>query len=339
MILVTGGTGLVGCHLLYELTRNGENVRALKRASSKVEFVRKVFGYYTNDPEKALSRINWIDGDITNQADVFAALKGVKKIYHSAGFVSFDPSDNADILRINVKGAENIVNGCLENGIEKLCFVSSTSAIGQAENNEILNEDIYWTRKGKESIYATSKYHAEMEVWRGINEGLNAVIVNPSIIIGPGDWKRSSIRLFYQVNKGIRFYTEGVTGYVDVRDVVKAMILLMNGEFTGERYIVSSGNYTYKQILTMIADSLGKRPPDIYATPSMSKIAYWLDGALSILTNSDRRITKDILTASKSKIRFSNDKIRNATGIEFIPIEESIRYSSGLFLKDCRAVI
>jgi dihydroflavonol-4-reductase len=334
MILVTGGTGLVGSHLLYELTRNGAQVRAFKRISSKPETVRKVFGFYSEHPDELFSRIEWFDGDITNAADVYTALKGVKKVYHAAGFVSFDRSDNADILNINIKGTENIVNACLENGIEKLCFVSSSSAIGQGENDELLNEEIYWTKKGKESIYATSKYQAEMEVWRGINEGLNAVIVNPSIIIGPGDWRRSSIRLFYEINKGMRFYTNGVTGYVDVRDVVKAMILLMNGEFTGERYIISAGNYTYKQIITLIADSLGKRPPDIYATPFMSKIAYWLDWAWSLLTNSKRKISKDVLAASKSNIRFSNDKIRKATGMEFIPIEESIRHTSELFLKD-----
>lgn len=339
MILVTGGTGLLGSHLLYELTRNGENVRALKRASSKVELVRKVFGYYTNDPEKALTRINWIDGDITNQADVFAALKGVKKIYHSAGFVSFDPSDNADIISINVKGTENIVNGCLENGIEKLCYVSSASAIGQGENGELLNEDIYWTRKGKESIYATSKYQAEMEVWRGINEGLNAVIVNPSIIIGPGDWQRSSIRLFHEVNKGLSFYTEGTTGYVDVRDVVRAMIFLMNSNFSSERYIISAGNYSYKYILSLIAESLGKRPPVIRATPLMIRTASLFDWIWSLLTAGSRTITKDIITASKNRICFSNDKIRKTAGMEFIPIEESIRHTAELFLNDSRTVV
>jgi len=336
MILVTGGTGLVGSHLLFELTRNGEKIRALKRITTKPEIVRKVFGYYTEQPDVALSRIDWIDGDVMNAAEVFKAAQGIEKVYHTAGFVSFNPSDNADILKINVKGAENIVNACLENGIEKLCFVSSASAIGQGENGEMLNEDIYWSRKGKESIYATSKYQAEMEVWRGISEGLNAVIVNPSIIIGPGNWKRSSIRLFNEVYKGMRFYTEGTTGYVDVRDVVKAMILLMNGDFRGERYLVSEGNYSYKQILTMIADSLGKRPPDISATPLMTNIAYWLDLLWSSLTRGDRRITKDILTSSSKHIRFSNDKIRNTTGMEFIPVADSIMHTSKCFLRDLK---
>jgi nucleoside-diphosphate-sugar epimerase len=266
--------------------------------------------------------------------EVFAALKGIKKVYHTAGLVSFDPADKEDILKINVNGTENIVNACLENGIEKLCFVSSTAAIGKGENGEMLTEEIFWTRKGKESIYSISKYRAEMEVWRGINEGLNAVIVNPSIIIGPGDWQRSSVRLFHEVNKGMRFYTHGTTGYVDVRDVVKAMISLMNGEFSGERYIISAGNYSYKEILSMIADSLGKKPPDILATPKIIRIAYWLDWMRCIFSSDGRKITKDILIASKNKILFSNDKIRNATGIEFIPVEDSIRHTSKLYLKD-----
>jgi nucleoside-diphosphate-sugar epimerase len=337
MILVTGGTGLVGSHLLFELTRNGDTVRTLKRKSSKPEIVKKVFGYYTDDPDQALSRIEWFDGDVTNPVDVFEALKGIRKVYHTAGFVSFDPADKSEILRINADGTANMVNACLEKGIEKLCFVSSTSAIGSAENGEMLDEEVFWTSKGKESVYATSKYMAEMEVWRGINEGLNAVIVNPSIIIGPGDWQRSSIRLFQEVYKGIRFYTQGITGYVDVRDVVKAMIILMNGEFSGERYIISSGNYTYKEILSMIADSLGKKPPGIYATPFMVKTAYYIDWLRSIFPFGKRVITKDIVASVKNKILFSNEKIRNATGIEFIPVADSIRHTSKLFLKDLKA--
>jgi dihydroflavonol-4-reductase len=337
MILVTGGTGLVGSHLLFELTRDGDKVRAFKRISSKPEIVKKVFGYYTDDPYKALSQIEWFEGDITNPVDVFEALKGIRKVYHTAGYVSFDPADKYDILRINADGTANIVNGCLEKGIEKLCFVSSTSAIGSAENDEMLDEESFWTSKTEESVYATSKYRAEMEVWRGINEGLNAVIVNPSIIFGPGDWHRSSIRLFQEVYKGIRFYTQGITGYVDVRDVVKAMIILMNGDFSGERYIISSGNYTYREILSMIADSFGKKPPYIYATPLLVKTAFYFDWMRSIFTSGRRMITKDIITGSKSKIRFSNDKIRNATGIEFIPVTESIRHTSKFFLRDLKA--
>jgi dihydroflavonol-4-reductase len=337
MILVTGGTGLVGSHLLFEITRNGDRVRALKRKSSNPEIVKKVFEYYTDDPYQALSRIEWFDGDIANPVDVFEVLKGIRKVYHAAGFVSFDPADKSNILKINVNGTANMVNACLEKGIEKLCFVSSTSAIGQAENGEMLDEEVFWTSKGKQSTYATSKYRAEMEVWRGINEGLNAVIVNPSVIIGPGDWQRSSIHLFQEVYKGIRFYTNGITGYVDVRDVVKAMIILMNGEFSGERYIISSGNYTYKEILSMIADSLGKKPPDINATSFMVKTAYYVDWLRSIFTSGKRVITKDIVAGSKNRILFSNDKIRKAIGIEFIPVADSIRHTSNFFLRDLQA--
>jgi nucleoside-diphosphate-sugar epimerase len=337
MIFVTGGTGLLGSHLLFELTKNGEKVRALKRKSSNPEIVSKVFRYYTDHPDEFLSRIDWIEGDITNPAEVLIALKGITRVYHTAGIVSFDPADKKRILDNNIQGAANIVNACLETGIEKLCFVSSAAAIGQGEDGEMLTEEIYWTKMGKESIYAISKYQAEMEVWRGINEGLNAVIVNPSIIIGPGDWQRSSLRLFHEVYKGLRFYTEGITGYVDVRDVVKAMIFLMNSELSAERYIISAANYSYKDILSMIAESMGKRPPAIRATPFMIKIACLFDWTWSLLTAGRRKITRDILIASKNRIRFSNDKIRNAAGMEFIPIDKSIRHTSELFLKDCRA--
>lgn len=334
MILVTGGTGLVGSHLLFELTKNGEKIRALKRVSSKSGIVKKVFSYYTNDPDKALSLIEWFDGDITDPVYVHQALDGISKVYHTAGFVSFDPADKSEVLNINVGGTTNIVNACIEKKIEKLCFVSSTSAIGVAAPGEIRNERIFWTTHGKESIYAISKYQAEMEVWRGINEDLNAVIVNPSIIIGPGDWQRSSLRLFSEVYKGLRFYTEGITGYVDVRDVVKAMILLMDGVYSGERYIISSGNYSYREIISMIAGSLGKKPPTIQATPFMIRTVYYLDWLRAFLTRGKRRITKDILTASKNKMLISNDKMRNATGMEFIPVNDSIRSTAEFFLQD-----
>lgn len=336
MILVTGGTGLLGSHLLFELTKSGEKIRALKRASSQSGIVKKVFSYYTDDSDQALALIEWFDGDITDPVFIYQVLNGVTKVYHTAGFVSFDPGDKSELLSINVGGTANIVNTCIERKIEKLCFVSSTAAIGTAAPGEILNEEIYWTSHGKESAYAVSKYQAEMEVWRGINEGLNAVIVNPSIIIGPGDWQRSSLRLFSEVYKGLRFYTEGITGYVDVRDVVKGMILLMNGEFSGERFIISSGNYSYREILSMIADSLGKNPPTIHATSFMIKMAYYLDWLRVFLASGKRRISKDIITGSKSKMLFSNDKIRRATGMEFIPVNDSIRNTGELFLRDLK---
>ena len=339
MILVTGGTGLIGSHLLFELTKKGEKIRALKRVSSNSEMVKKVFSYYLDDPDLALSLIEWFDGDITDPVYVHEALDGIRRVYHTAGFVSFDSADKPAILNINVRGTAHIVNACIENEIEKLCFVSSSSAIGVAIPGETLNEEIFWSGPGKDSIYAISKYQAEMEVWRGINEGLNAVIVNPTIIIGPGDWKRSSLRLFSEVHKGLRFYTEGITGYVDVRDVVKAMILLMEGKFSGERYILSSENHSYREILSMIAESLGKKPPTIYATPLMIGTAFYIDWLRAFLTSGKKRIAKDIITASKNKMLFSNDKIRHATGMEFIPVKDSIRWTAELFLQDIDRVM
>lgn len=336
MILVTGATGLLGSHLLYELVRKGEKVKALKRTSSRTEMVKKVIAYYTDDPDQIYSKIEWFDGDITNLFDLHEALKDVTKVYHTAGYVSFDPADKAEVLRINVDGTANVVNACLEKKIEKLCFVSSTSAIGKADDNEMLTEEIFWTGKGKESIYAISKYRSEMEVWRGINEGLNAVIVNPSIILGPGDWKRSSLRLFPEVYKGIRFYTEGITGYVDVRDVVKAMITLMEGNFSGGRYIISSENLSYREVLSMIASGFGKKPPSIHATSCMIYAAYYLDSLWCRLSSSKRRITKEVLNSSKNKVYFSNQKIKDATGMEFITVHDSIRYVSELFLREIK---
>lgn len=334
MILVTGGTGLVGSHLLYYLLKEGKEVRAIKRRTSDIDNVKRTFGYYTDDPSGLLSRIEWIEADITDQFEINSAIEGMEFVYHLAALVSFTPADRRTILRNNIEGTENVVNACMEHNIRKLCYVSSVAALGDTFTGEKITEDILWLGPANQSYYSISKYKSEMSVWRGINEGLNAVIVNPSIIIGPGNWHRGSGQLILQVWKGLKYYTEGVTGYVDVRDVIKAMIHLMEGQFTGERFIVTSENLSYKEILEMIAGALGKPSPTRVPSPYIIRIAYWTDWLKSLLTGNERLITTEIVTAAKEKKYFSNEKIVQATGMTFIPIYDSVRETVRLFLRD-----
>ena len=248
MNLITGSTGLVGTHLLLELAKKHDKIRATHRASSDLQSVYETFALYVDDPGIYYDKIEWIEADVTDFDALIQALDGVEYVYHTAAFVSFDPRYRHTMNQINVEGTANLVNACLEKKVKKLCYVSSTAALGNAPSGELIREDMIWTHSKNISSYSVSKYQYEMEVWRGMAEGLQAVIVNPSIIIGPGDWNRSSSYLFSAVWKGMKFYTEGVTGYVDIRDVVHTMINLMVGDFSSERYTVSAENLSYRQV-------------------------------------------------------------------------------------------
>ena len=324
MILVTGATGLVGSHLLYELLKKEEKIKALKRQSSDTGQVLKIFGYYTDEFEKLYSRIEWVEGDLSDRESLEMAFKNVDKVYHSAAIISMDSANNAEMKKINIEGTTNIVNLCLEKKVSKLCYVSSVAAIGKRTAPDFVDENVLWKAGKKRITYGSTKFYAEMEVWRGIAEGLEAVIVNPSIIIGPGVMGKGSMAMFDRIAKGLKFYTHGVTGYVDVRDVVKAMILLMESEIKGERYILNSENLSYKEIFGMIALGLNKPAPNIYANRFMTGLAWQLDWLKSKFPGGTHMITKETTAIAHRKTLFSNGKVKEVFGIEFIPIRESI---------------
>ena len=250
MILVTGGTGLVGSHLLLQLVQDNDKIRAIRRSTSSLHHVRYVFSLYNRDAEKLFEKIEWVEADMEDKESLHNAFAGISFVYHCAAAVSFDPGKKYDMIRNNVEGTANLVNACLENEIEKLCYVSSTSSLGSAPEGDLITEDMIWDASRYRTSYSISIFKSEMEVWRGITEGLKAVIVNPSIIIAPGNWERSSSRLFSLVWKGLKYYSEGVTGYVDIRDVITAMIRLMETNVSGERFTVSSE----KPLLPVVPD-------------------------------------------------------------------------------------
>jgi len=334
MILITGGTGLVGSHLLYELVKKKHKVRAFKRPTSKTENVLKTFRYYSDNPEELFSKIEWVEGDVSDMTFLEDAMQGVSKVYHCAGMVSFDSRDRKEMLEINIGGTANVVNACLGTKIEKLCFVSSTAAIGDKSGAGLVDENTIWKPSKSHSWYSVSKFKSEMEVWRGMEEGLKAVIVNPSIVLGPGDWNRSSGRIMKSVWDGLKFYTLGVTGFVDVMDVVKAMIELMEGEIIGERYIISSENLSYKEVFEMIANAFNKKPPTIQATPSLTGFAWRLDWMRSKILNKQPLVTRESARSGHRKVYFSNQKIRDAIGIDFRPLIVTIKETAEFFLKE-----
>jgi len=335
MILVTGGTGLVGSRLLFDLTSRGEKVRALKRPNSNLDAVRRVFSYYSDRPGELLYNIEWVDADILNIESLLDAMHSVKYVYHAAATVSFDPAERETLIQNNVNGTRNVVNACLASSVKKMCFVSSTAALGPPKQNGLIDETCMWEPDRLNSGYSHSKFYSELEVWKGIEEGLKAVIVNPSVIFGPGFWDKGSSSMFTSIFRGLKFYSHGVTGFVSVEDVSAAMIALMKSNKTGERYILSSENLSYKEVFDMISGSLGVKPPGIQATPFMANLALWFED-LRYMLGAKRILTKETVVASRNKAYFNNGKFSDEFKVDFQPIKPVIMKTAGYFIRDLR---
>lgn len=334
MILVTGGTGLLGSHLLFDLVKSGKQVRAIKRMNSNTNLVLKVFGYYCDDAARLFNNIQWVEADILDYVFLLKVFKDVDTVYHCAAIISYLPEDRDRMFLNNVTGTENVVNACIHTGVKKLCYASSIAAVGSAPDGTPIDEDIPWNVSVNKSGYSISKYFAEQEVWRGVAEGLNAVIVNPSIILGAGQWKSGSSVFFNKIWNGFKFYTNGVNGFVDVKDVSKVMIHLMESDsITGERFILSSENVSYKQLFEMIAQSIGKKAPS-YKPNHFVATVVWRLSAFAGLFGFKPMITKETYQSSQKKLVFSNKKVIDRTGIQFTPLKDTIDEIGKLFIKE-----
>ncbi len=332
-ILVTGGTGLVGSHLLYSLTGSGLKPRAIYRNESKLNLVRRVFGYYSDSPGGLFDRIEWIRQGLDDPSGLKNQMHGITHFYNCAAQVSFDPSNREKIIEDNLMITRNVVEACMELKV-RLCHVSSVAAIGGNREGIPVTEKQEMDRALDASPYSISKYESEKLVWEAINKGLDAVIVNPSIIVGPGDWDHGSSAFFSGIRNGLPFYTNGKTGYVDVRDVVSSMITLMKSHVSGERYIISSESVSFHDIFSMIAENLGVRKPFIYTPKAVAravlevmKIVYRIRGKYSPLTT-------DTLRSAYSNNYFDCSKLVSETGISFIPIRKSIEDTCRLYIKE-----
>jgi len=323
MILVTGATGLVGGNLLWYLLQQNERVVAIHRPSSNVQALRTIFSFYSPEPDKFLERIDWRIADMLDINSIRAALCEVTTIYHCAAIVSLGGNSDT-ILNTNILGTKNIVTAALEAKVDRFCFVSSIAACGEDKNKTEIDENSTWTDYPARSFYSKSKYESEQEVWKGISQGLNAVIVNPGVILGISGNENGSAQLFSQVRKGLLFYTNGGSGYVDVSDVAKAMILLTNSDISGERYILVGENCSNKDILGWMADGFNKRRPFI---PIGEKIL-WLAGFIAELVgrifNFTPVIDRGTARSATNREYYSNRKIIQATGFAFTPIEQCI---------------
>jgi nucleoside-diphosphate-sugar epimerase len=334
MIVVTGATGLVGSHLLFELVLKGVKVRALYRNTNTLPNVKRTFSYYSKNPDTLIQNIEWIEGDILDLVSLEKAIQGASQVYHTAAIVSFAPSQKRKMLENNIYGTANVVNACLSAKVEKLCHVSSVAAIGHPEDTLLATEDLIWSPAKHRSYYSISKFHSEMEVWRGIEEGLKAVIVNPSIILGPGNWDKGSPAIFSTINNGLKFFTPGSTGYVDVRDVAKIMVQLMQSDISGQRFILNAEDKSYKDVFELVAQSLGKKAPSIGVRRWMAEIAWRANWLATIITRKEPKITREIVASGFNHSSFSSAKIKKELGYGFISIEQSIQDTCRIFLQN-----
>ncbi len=336
MIFVTGGTGMVGAHLLMELTKFHDKIIALKRETSSTMQTLRVFSWYTEQPRQQFEKIQWVNGDILDYYSLDDAIQDVDKIYHAAAHVSFLPRESQQMSRTNVQGTANIVNIALKKNI-RLCHVSSIASLGSESAGVQVNENSERTNSETYSPYSLSKFYSETEVWRGIAEGLNAVIVNPSVIIGAWDWKTGSSQMFTAIANGLKFYTKGITGFVDVNDIVKAMIKLMDSKISGERFILNAENVSYQLLFQYIADVLGCKPPTVYVAPPVTEILWRLDAVKSLLPGCKPLLTKHTAHSAHEKCTYDNSKLQYENrigGFEFMPIKQSIEKTGKIFLQE-----
>lgn len=332
MIFVTGGTGLVGSHVLLKLTQQSREVKALKRESSCMSICRKIFSYYNAD--YLFEKIHWVDGSINDISSLADAMKGCRFVLHCAAIVSFSKSDIEILKKTNIEGTANVMNIALSSGIEKVGYVSSIATLGRNSIAGEINEESYLQPSIIDSNYAVSKYFAEQEVWRASAEGLDVVIVNPSIILGPGDWKKGSSQIFETINKGLKFYTTGSTGYVDVDDVAEALIQLLFSKIKNERFIVSAENLLYRDCFDRIAIALGKDRATIKVTPFLKEIAWRMEAVKSFFTGRRPLVTKETANSAIIKKSFSSAKIQRTIGFQFTEINTTIKKYSDWFIRD-----
>lgn len=324
MILVTGGTGLVGAHLLLQLAGEGKKVRALYRSSNTLEKTKNLFIHFGKLP--AFENIEWVKGDIIDISSLEEAFKGVTQVYHCAAHISFDPADEDILRKVNIEGTANMVNCALDFGVQKFCHVSSVAALGDLKEGEtITDEETEWNPEINHGDYALTKYGAEMEVWRGWQEGLKVAIVNPGLIFGYGFWSQGSGEVFNAVHKGQPFYSNGNCGAVSAHDVAAVMVKLMESDISGERFILIGQNISFREMLDAIADGMHKKRPFIHATPLMTSFAWRADWLLSKLLRRKRRFTKSMAKSSHKSFIFSNSKIINTLGYEFAEMKDYIK--------------
>ena len=299
MVFITGGNGLIGSYTTRLLLERGYSVRLLRRQGSRLDWLTDV-----------ADRIDWVEGDVLDSTLLLNAIQPGDWVVHAAALVYFDPSQREKMFKVNVEGTANVVNACLQKHASKLCFVSSVAALGRSKRNPLIDENTPWEASEFNTAYAHSKYLAELEVWRGVAEGLSAVVVNPSVVLGPADWERSSTQLFKYAWDEHLFYPAGTINYVDVRDVAEAIYLLLRSDIIAEKFILNAGNITHRELLLGMAACFGKNPPKFEAKPWMADLGWRLEWLRSVVTGKSPLLTRETARSTYFNYHYSNNKVK-----------------------------
>jgi dihydroflavonol-4-reductase len=315
MIAVTGANGLLGGYIVRKLIEEGKDFVALKRSGSDLSLLSDV-----------ATHIKWIDADVTNPVALEDAFANVSHVIHAAAIVSLNPRHRKKLFQVNVTGTRNVVNACLSTGVKKLIHISSVAALGRLKGETSIDENHKWIDNPLNSTYAESKYLAELEVFRGQEEGLNTVLLNPSIILAAADWKKSSAKLFKYVWDEKRFYAERDLNFVDARDVAKVVVKFLDIDAPGERYILNAGTMKLQELFSKIADRFSRKAPSIKVTESMLQVISRAEAVRSWFTGSEPLITRETARMAGSYFVYSNKKIRNQLNFEFQSIDDTLNW-------------
>lgn len=323
-VLVTGGTGFIGSHLIKLLLEKEYAVRAIYR-TKKSNLLS----------EAEVKKVEWVEGNVLDIYSLDNALEGISTVFHCAAMVSFDARQKEQLMLTNVEGTGNLVNCMLTKGVKKIVHLSSVAALGRNSSNEKIDEDSAWVESEYNSQYAASKYQSEMEVWRGVAEGLETVIVNPGIVLGEGNWENGSNKLFKNIHDNFPFYTKGVTSFVDVKDTVQAMLDLHEAGIVNERFILSAGTYPYKSIFDLMAKYFDIKPPSREAKPWMIALVWRWYEVKKWFSKKEQTITKETARSAQATYDYDNTKLKKLLpNFEYTPIEETIERSCKFYLKN-----
>lgn len=326
MLVVTGANGFLGAHVVMSLLQKGAEVKALRRSNSDMSEYHDIARARLKDLS-LLEKVQWIEADITDILSLDAAFEGVSHVFHCAAVVAFK-GKNTTMMKVNAEGTANVVNACLKANVKKLIYASSTAALGRTDNNKTISEETQWADDDNNTEYAVSKHLAELEVWRGMEEGLDVFIVNPGIILGVGKWSKGSCRLFYNIKNGFKLFTKGINGFVGVTDVAEAMTGLGMTEIKNKRFLMVSENLSYQQLFEMMASALKVKAPSIEIKPSY---LLWLKWPIKIFAwlNPKSTISYETLKTSLKQHYYDSSAIQKE-GFQFTPVkevvEETVRY-------------
>lgn len=319
MIFITGCNGLVGSFIVRDLVSRNFYVRALRRSSSDLSLI-----------EDIQDKIEWVEGDICDITQLRKVLKGAHTVIHTAALVSFSPSDKKKLFKTNVEGTSNVVNACLNEGVKELIHISSVAALGRKKNVFTIDEDMIWENSSFNTNYAVSKYLSELEVWRGMEEGLNVTVVNPSVVIGPGNWNEGSSRIFQYVWKEGKFYTEKNLNFIDVRDIAQIVLQLIGNEKAyGNKFILNAGIISYKEFFYKVAQNFNKKAPYIKARPWMGKLAWRVEALKSLITGKKALVTPETARLSQQNFFYDNSKISRFLNFRFRKPDDTINWVCG----------